>query len=216
MTSRKIARVIIHYIWGYFVMKKLLALLLTVTLLMSVAATASAEWVRPVQTVETWDEEADFVIVGFGLAGAAAAVEAHDIDPEAKVVVLEKMPETLAGGNSIASGQTFIVPSENGVPEFKKYLEACNEPNPIPDEYLDWLVNGFAEQLPWIESVADSAGYEAGYVGGGELKWGSLVVEFDTFPGSVFEGTSASPRPPRCAASRCATRIPPSPWCRTP
>ena len=43
-------------------MKKLLALLLTVTLLMSVAATASAEWVRPVQTVETWDEEADFVI----------------------------------------------------------------------------------------------------------------------------------------------------------
>ena len=172
-------------------MKKLLALLLTVTLLLSVAATASAEWVRPVQTVETWDEEADFVIVGFGLAGAAAAVEAHDIDPEAKVVVLEKMPETLAGGNSIASGQTFIVPSENGVPEFKKYLEACNEPNPIPDEYLDWLVNGFAEQLPWIESVADSAGYEAGYVGGGDLKWGSLVVEFDTFPGSVFEGTSA-------------------------
>ena len=73
------------------------------------------------------------------------------------------------------------------MPEFKKYLEACNEPNPIPDEYLDWLVNGFAEQLPWIESVADSAGYEAGYVGGGELKWGSLVVEFDTFPGSVFE-----------------------------
>ena len=64
------------------------------------------------------------------------------------MVVLEKMPETLAGGNSIASGQTFIVPSENGVPEFKKYLEACNEPNPIPDEYLDWLVNGFAEQLP--------------------------------------------------------------------
>ena len=47
MTSRKIARVIIHYIWGYFVMKKLLALLLTVTLLMSVAVTASAEWVRP-------------------------------------------------------------------------------------------------------------------------------------------------------------------------
>ena len=75
--------------------------------------------------------------------------------------------------------------------EFKKYLEACNEPNPIPEEYLDWLVNGFASQLAWIESMADSAGYEAGYVGGGELKWGSLVVEFDTFPGSVFEGTSA-------------------------
>ena len=172
-------------------MKKLLSLLLTAVLLIAVAAPASAEWVRPVQTIETWDEEADFVIVGFGLAGAAAAVEAHDIDPDAKLVVLEKMPETLAGGNSIASGQTFIVPSEAGVTEFRKYLEACNNPNPIPDEYLDWLVQGFADQLPWIESVADSADYEAGYVGGGELKWGSLVVEFDTFPGSVFEGTSA-------------------------
>ena len=172
-------------------MKKLLPLLLTAVLLIAVAAPASAEWVRPVQTIETWDEEADFVIVGFGLAGAAAAVEAHDIDPDAKLVVLEKMPETLAGGNSIASGQTFIVPSEAGVTEFRKYLEACNNPNPIPDEYLDWLVQGFADQLPWIESVADSADYEAGYVGGGELKWGSLVVEFDTFPGSVFEGTSA-------------------------
>lgn len=113
-------------------MKKLLALLLTVTLLLSVAATASAEWVRPVQTVETWDEEADFVIVGFGLAGAAAAVEAHDIDPEAKVVVLEKMPETLAGGNSIASGQTFIVPSETACPNSRSTWKPATSPTPFP------------------------------------------------------------------------------------
>lgn len=104
-------------------MKKLLALLMAATLLLSMDATVSAKWVRPVQTVETWDEEADFVIVGFGLAGAAAAAEAHAIDPEAKVVVLEKMPESLAGGNSIASDRTFIVPSENGVSEFRKYLD---------------------------------------------------------------------------------------------
>lgn len=104
-------------------MKKLLALLMAATLLLSMGATVSAKWVRPVQTVETWDEEADFVIVGFGLAGAAAAAEAHAIDPEAKVVVLEKMPESLAGGNSIASDRTFIVPSENGVSEFRKYLD---------------------------------------------------------------------------------------------
>ncbi len=172
-------------------MKKLLSMLLVAVLALAIALPASAEWVRPVQTVETWDEEADFVIVGFGLAGAAAAVEAHDIDPDAKLVVLEKMPEELAGGNSIASGQTFIVPSEEGVEDFKLYLEACNEPNPIPDEYLDWLVNGFATQLPWIEGVAESAGYEAGYVGGGELQWGSMVLEFESFPGAYFDGASA-------------------------
>ena len=164
-------------------MKKWLSMVLVLALALGLALPASADWVRPVSTVE-WDEEADFVIVGFGLAGAAAAVEAHDIDPDANVVILEKMPEELAGGNSIASGQTFIVPSEDAVDDFKLYLQACNEPNPIPDEYLDWLVNGFATQLPWIEGIAESAGYEAGYVGGGELQWGSMVLEIDSFEGS--------------------------------
>ena len=172
-------------------MRKLVSMLLAAMLVLCMALPANADWVTPVGTVETWDEEADFVIVGFGLAGAAAAVEAYDIDPNAKVVVLEKMPETLAGGNSIASGQTFIVPSKDAVADFKLYLEACNEPNAIPDEYMTWLVNGFADQLAWIEGVAESAGYEAGYVGGGELKWGSMVLEFDTFPGSNFDGASA-------------------------
>ncbi len=172
-------------------MKKGMTLLLAFVMVFSLTVSASAAWVRPTQTVEKWDEEVDFLIVGFGLAGAAAAVEAYDIDPNAKILVLEKMPVELAGGNSIASGQTFIVPSENAIPEFKMYLEACNEPNPIPNEYMDWLVNGFATQLPWIEGVADEVNYEAGYVGGGELKWGALVVEFDKFPGAGFEGTSA-------------------------
>ncbi len=171
-------------------MKKCFLAVLSLVLALSMALPACADWVRPVSTV-TWDEEADFVIVGFGLAGAAAAVEAHDIDPDAKVVILEKMPESLAGGNSIASGQTFIVPSEDAVADFKLYLESCNKPNAIPDAYLDWLVNGFATQLPWVESVAESAGYEAGYVGGGELKWGAMVLEFNTFPGADFSGASA-------------------------
>ena len=73
----------------------------------------------------------------------------------------------------------------------KTYLYNCNKPNPIPDEYLTWLCEGFATQLPWIEYVADGVDYEAGYVGGGELKWGSMVVEFSNFEGSTFDGCSA-------------------------
>lgn len=86
-------------------MKKGLTLLLSLVLVlaMSVTAFAADDWVTPVQNIEKWDEEVDFLVVGYGLAGAAAAVEAHDIDPNAKILVLEKMPETLAGGNSIAS-----------------------------------------------------------------------------------------------------------------
>ena len=174
-------------------MKKGLTLLMTLALVlaMAVGALAAEDWVTPVQNIEKWDEEVDFLVVGYGLAGAAAAVEAHDIDPNAKILVLEKMPETLAGGNSIASGQTFLVPAESAVETVKTYLYNCNLPNPIPDEYLTWLCNGFATQLPWIEYVADGVDYEAGYVGGGELKWGSMVVEFSNFEGSTFDGCSA-------------------------
>lgn len=174
-------------------MKKGLSMLLCLMLAMTALTGALAEenWVTPTQNIEKWDREVDFLVVGFGLAGAAAAVEAYDIDPNAEILVLEKMPVELAGGNSIASGQTFLVPAQEAVSTLKTYLYNCNLPNPIPDEYLTWLCEGFASQLPWIEYVADGVGYEAGYVGGGELKWGSMVVEFDTFEGSVFDGCSA-------------------------
>ena len=77
-------------------MKKGLTLLLSLVLVlaMSVTAFAAEDWVTPVQNIEKWDEEVDFLVVGYGLAGAAAAVEAYDIDPNAKILVLEKMPET--------------------------------------------------------------------------------------------------------------------------
>ena len=122
-------------------MKKGLCLLLTLVLTLALCAggLAKEDWVTPVQEIETWDREVDFLVVGYGLAGAAAAVEAHDIDPTAEILVLEKMPRSLAGGNSIASGQTFLVPAQSAVETVKTYLYNCNLPNPIPDEYLTWL-----------------------------------------------------------------------------
>ena len=66
-----------------------LALCLVLTLAVSACAFAKQDWVTPVQHVEKWDREVDFLIVGYGLAGAAAAVEAYDIDPTAEILVLE-------------------------------------------------------------------------------------------------------------------------------
>lgn len=43
-------------------------------------------------SVKTWDETADVVVVGFGLSGAITAIEAHDTDAKADVLILEKMP----------------------------------------------------------------------------------------------------------------------------
>ncbi|MBR5559975.1 MAG: hypothetical protein IKU73_01010, partial [Clostridia bacterium] len=144
-------------------MKKLLCMLLALTLVLaSACAFAAEDWVKTPGEIEKWDREVDFLVVGYGLAGAAAAVEAYDIDPTAEILVLEKMPIELAGGNSIASGQTFLVPAQSAVETVKTYLYNCNRPNDIPDEYLTWLCQGFADQLPWIQGIADGVGYEAG------------------------------------------------------
>ena len=40
---------------------------------------------------QKWDVEADVVVVGFGAAGVAASVTAHDLGAE--VVIVEKAPE---------------------------------------------------------------------------------------------------------------------------
>ena len=50
-------------------MKKGLTLLMTLALVlaMAVGALAAEDWVTPVQNIEKWDEEVDFLIVGYGL-----------------------------------------------------------------------------------------------------------------------------------------------------
>ncbi len=51
-------------------------------------------------TVDTWDREADVLVLGYGGAGAAAAIAAHDAGAE--VLVLEK--REVGGGTTITSG----------------------------------------------------------------------------------------------------------------
>lgn len=141
-----------------------------------------------------FDREVDLLVVGYGLAGEAAALEASDIDPAANILVIEKLDEGQAGGNSIASGQTVIVPSPDDVDTFKTYVAACFEPNPIPEEYLDWMCNEFATQASWIQGTVSLVGYEIGYVSGGPLTWGKLVTEFPDLAGSNFVGCSGHVR----------------------
>jgi succinate dehydrogenase/fumarate reductase flavoprotein subunit len=55
-----------------------------------------------------WDMEADVVCVGYGGAGAVAAIEAHDAG--ASVLILEKMDR--GGGNTAISGGGFLSPND--------------------------------------------------------------------------------------------------------
>ena len=65
-----------------------------------------------------WDKDCDVLVVGYGGAGAAAAIEAHDAG--AKVLVIEKMAE--GGGNTAVSSGGFMVPKDKE--EAYKFLNA--------------------------------------------------------------------------------------------
>lgn len=57
---------------------------------------------------EKWDREIDVLVVGFGVAGASAALNAKKAG--ADVLVMEKMPEGQDGGNSRVSGNMIFIP----------------------------------------------------------------------------------------------------------
>ncbi|MBN2418751.1 MAG: FAD-binding protein, partial [Deltaproteobacteria bacterium] len=67
-----------------------------------------------------WDKEADILVAGTGFAGIASAITAHDAG--AKVLILEKAPKELEGGNSKVSGNMWWTPTdvETGI----KYITA--------------------------------------------------------------------------------------------
>lgn len=68
---------------------------------------------------ERWDMEYDVLVVGWGMAGTAAAVTAHDSG--AKVLIVEKMAE--GGGNTRVSGGNIIIPKGR---EFIDYLDTLS------------------------------------------------------------------------------------------
>ena len=86
-----------------------------------------------------WDYEADVVIVGFGGAGAVASLIAAQAG--AKVLMIEKMPEGLEGGNSGVCGGQIFTPYP--VSDAITYLNAMAGPYLIPQD----LVQAWATQM---------------------------------------------------------------------
>jgi succinate dehydrogenase/fumarate reductase flavoprotein subunit len=130
------------------------------------------------KSVAAWDDTADVVVVGFGLSGAITAIEAHDTDPQADILVIEKMPEQWAGGNARASGQDMF--SANDVEGLMRHQRALNEPNPVPEDVLRTWAEAVCTQEPWIARMAKEAGREL--LAGGD--WGRSHVEWPEEPGA--------------------------------
>ena len=89
---------------------------------------------------EKWDYEADVVVVGFGGAGAAAAITAADAG--AKVILLEKMREGFEGGNTSASGGSSATCHRNPE-EFTAYMTELQKGWDLPTEWI----------RPWAEEI---------------------------------------------------------------
>jgi len=89
---------------------------------------------------EAWDDEFDVVCVGYGFAGSAAAVAAHDAG--ARVLLLEKMPDP--GGISICSAGGVRV-SRNAEASLRYLVETNAGTTPEP------LLRQLAEDMTGIE-----------------------------------------------------------------
>ena len=59
-----------------------------------------------------WDQETDVLVLGFGGAGAAAAIEAHDAG--AKVLIIEKQTKETHYSNTRMAGGIFHSPRSHG------------------------------------------------------------------------------------------------------
>ena len=96
-----------------------------------------------------WDEEPDVVVVGFGAAGAATAVTAHELG--ARVVMLEKAPEGQEGGNTRVAGQGYLNTSavENAI----DYLTALCGPYTVPETMVKVWAEEMCRNNAWLESL---------------------------------------------------------------
>ena len=116
-------------------------------------------------TDTAWDYEADIVVVGLGGAGAAAAMDAANAGEQ--VIVLEKMPQEQAGGNTSCFGGIFNGPTAGSM--HGKSLGAMSEElaadiSETGTRWVDWVHEQgvpFNEDFPFLVVGAGPVAYSA-------------------------------------------------------
>ena len=95
------------------------------------------------------DVEADVVVVGFGAAGMATSVTAHELG--AKVVILEKAPEGEEGGNTRVAGQGYL--NTSSVESAIAYLTALCGPYTVPDAMVQVWAEEMCQNNDWLAGL---------------------------------------------------------------
>jgi 3-oxo-5alpha-steroid 4-dehydrogenase len=162
---------------------------------------------RRATEVETWDDEADVVVVGFGAAGASAAIEAAGAGAE--TLVLERAG---AAGGAAAMSDGFIylgggTPEqqaagyEDSVENMKTFLTAACGPSPDLDKidaycahslvHREWLVGHGVEFLGTVVPEANGTSPIDGeglMFTGGENAWPYDEIATPAPRGHVVQG----------------------------
>ena len=96
-----------------------------------------------------WDAEYDVVVAGFGASGAVTAKTAAENG--ASVLIVEKMSEGEAGGNSKVAGQLFAYGNGDYEKTLEYYKNLAADTN-VPDAMLETIAKGVANMAEiWVE-----------------------------------------------------------------
>ena len=109
---------------------------------------------------ETWDAEADVVVIGSGAAGAAAAW--HSLDGGLSVCLLEQMEDlggsAIENAGQIGFGATNVqkrLGYDTTPEQFKSWLQYVGTGG-VPEELLDLYVYQGVDVIDWLESIGVS------------------------------------------------------------
>lgn len=95
---------------------------------------------------DQWDEETDVIVLGYGAAGAAAAITAHDSG--AQVMLLEKQPEHAHTCNSKMCFGVFLTP--DNVDDAIAYMKVASRVNvdmPESQDVTDAMIAVWAQEM---------------------------------------------------------------------
>lgn len=97
-----------------------------------------------------WAGEADFIIVGSGAAGLAAAITCYD-EGLGDAIVLEVAPEEEMGGNSRCCGQGVFSP--DSVEAAIEYQSALSLPYVVEDDIMNAWAEEICKNVDWLTDV---------------------------------------------------------------
>jgi len=104
---------------------------------------------NPLDIPEVWDFVTDVVVIGFGGAGFAVSVTAHDLGSD--VILLEKAPEGAAGGNTRVAAQGYL--SLEGEEDAIDYLTALCGHYKVPNEMIRVWAQEMCKNKEWLTSL---------------------------------------------------------------